>query len=136
MDIALEKIEKIEMQYPSDEASSVSRSTGVRIQKEDIRSESESIGSRSWNDKIDKVVWRGTAWFNPISNTDLRKSLLRATKNKEWADVKPLKWNGNPGETTAENLLAIEDFCRYKYIVYTEGITYSGRLPFHRKQHL
>ncbi len=24
----------------------------------------------------------------------------------------------------------IEDFCRYKYVLYTDGVTYSGRLPF------
>ncbi|KAI1349777.1 glycosyl transferase family 90-domain-containing protein [Xylaria sp. FL0043] len=28
--------------------------------------------------------------------------------------------------------LMIEDFCRYKYIIYTDGVTYSGRLPFHQ----
>lgn len=91
-----------------------------------------------WLSKIDKLVWRGTTWFNPISNTDLRKSLLRATKDKEWADVKPLKWSGkkagepqhSEGET--RDSLEMEEFCRYRYIAYTEGITYSGRLPFHR----
>ncbi|TGJ83824.1 hypothetical protein E0Z10_g4972 [Xylaria hypoxylon] len=31
------------------------------------------------------------------------------------------------GNSTA---LIIEDFCRYKYVLYTDGVTYSGRLPF------
>ncbi|KAI8949438.1 glycosyl transferase family 90-domain-containing protein [Xylaria longipes] len=36
--------------------------------------------------------------------------------------------NVNPyGNTTT---LMIEDFCRYKYAIYTDGVTYSGRLPF------
>ncbi|KAI1420430.1 glycosyl transferase family 90-domain-containing protein [Xylaria sp. FL1777] len=30
------------------------------------------------------------------------------------------------GNTT----IMIEDFCRYKYVLYTDGVTYSGRLPF------
>ncbi len=24
----------------------------------------------------------------------------------------------------------MEDFCRYKYVIHTEGVTYSGRLQF------
>lgn len=83
-----------------------------------------------WEKKIDKVVWRGTAWFNSIGNTALRPHLLAATKGKEWADVENLEWESN--SKGANNSIKIEDFCRYKYIIYTEGITYSGRLPFHQ----
>ncbi|KAI0202786.1 glycosyl transferase family 90-domain-containing protein [Astrocystis sublimbata] len=32
------------------------------------------------------------------------------------------------GNSTAP--MMIEDFCRYKYVLYTDGVTYSGRLPF------
>lgn len=32
----------------------------------------------------------------------------------------------------ATNALKIEDFCRHKYIVHTEGVSYSGRLQFHQ----
>lgn len=35
--------------------------------------------------------------------------------------------DGGGNATTA---LRIEDFCRYKYVLYTDGVTYSGRLPF------
>ncbi|KAI1152506.1 glycosyl transferase family 90-domain-containing protein [Nemania diffusa] len=37
-----------------------------------------------------------------------------------------------PGNATAAAAAAlmIEDFCRYKYVLYTDGVTYSGRLPF------
>ncbi|KAL2061281.1 hypothetical protein VTL71DRAFT_7554 [Oculimacula yallundae] len=84
----------------------------------------------TWEKKIDKVVWRGTAWFNSIANTALRPHLLKATKGKEWADVQNLQWISDT--KGANNSILIEDFCRYKYIIYTEGITYSGRLPFHQ----
>ncbi|KAH7089914.1 hypothetical protein FB567DRAFT_314679 [Paraphoma chrysanthemicola] len=70
-----------------------------------------------------RVVWRGTPWFNPLGHPNLRKDLLKATKGKHWADVAALN---------TSNGLRIEDFCRYKYIVYTEGVTYSGRLPYHQ----
>ncbi|KAI0206763.1 hypothetical protein F4808DRAFT_6514 [Astrocystis sublimbata] len=39
--------------------------------------------------------------------------------------------NNGLGERNATNALPIEDFCRYKYIIHTEGVTYSGRFQFH-----
>ncbi|RDL31112.1 Uncharacterized protein BP5553_09901 [Venustampulla echinocandica] len=83
-----------------------------------------------WVEKINKVVWRGTAWFNSVGNLNLRPMLLQVTKGKEWADVQDMKWKTNG--VMAENSIEVEDFCRYKYIIYTEGVTYSGRLPFHQ----
>jgi hypothetical protein len=86
-----------------------------------IASVEEEVGS--WDYKEDKLVWRGTPWFNPLGHPNLRKDLLAKTKGMEWADVAALD---------ASNALKIEDFCRYKYVVYTEGVTYSGRLPYHQ----
>lgn len=71
-----------------------------------------------WEKKIDKVVWRGTVWFNSISNTALRPHLLAATKGKDWADVASLEWESN--SEGAKNSIRIDDFCKYKYIIYTE----------------
>lgn len=84
--------------------------------------------------KIPKAVWRGTIWFNSVHNPRLRANLLAATKDKPWADVEALKWDtvskDASGARTASNALAIEDFCRYKYVLHTEGVTYSGRFQF------
>lgn len=91
--------------------------------------------------KIPKAVWRGTAWFNSVQNPRLRQNLLGVTKGKPWADVEALRWDtasapgkgeqaGQAAERTASNSLMIEDFCRYKYVLYTEGVTYSGRFQF------
>lgn len=82
----------------------------------------------TWQEKIDKVVWRGTPWFNPLGHPHLRKDLLKVAKGKAWADVEALSGGGG----NASNALAIEEFCRYKYIVYTEGVSYSGRMPYHQ----
>ncbi|KAH7412163.1 glycosyl transferase family 90-domain-containing protein [Phaeosphaeria sp. MPI-PUGE-AT-0046c] len=80
--------------------------------------------STAFTDKIDRAIWRGTPWFNPLGQPNLRKDLISATRGQEeWADVAAL--NGS-------NALAIEDFCRYRYVIYTEGVTYSGRLPYHQ----
>lgn len=105
--------------------------------------------SLPFRDKIPKAVWRGTTWFNSIHSPNLRRNLIAATKNKTWADVQPLEWKNvaveqklkvgkgkwkNTGKTekkeTAVNALKIEDFCRYKYVMHTEGVTYSGRFQF------
>ncbi|KAK2000260.1 hypothetical protein LX36DRAFT_668849 [Colletotrichum falcatum] len=82
--------------------------------------------------KDGRAVWRGTAWFNngAGANPRSRQELLRVTKDASWADVQALQWVDS-GEN-ATNALAIEDFCRHKYIIHTEGVSYSGRLQFHQ----
>jgi hypothetical protein len=74
-------------------------------------------------EKTDKLVWRGTPFFNPLGYPHLRQSLIAATRDKSWADVEALD---------AAHVLNMEEFCKYKYIMYTEGVTYSGRLPYHQ----
>lgn len=71
----------------------------------------------TWKGKMAKVVWRGTDLYNPIGNKALRGLLSAVTKGKEWADVEKLKWHVS-GQ--AENALDIEEFCKYRYIAYTE----------------
>jgi hypothetical protein len=86
-----------------------------------------------FRNKDPRVVWRGTLGWNSAHYPNLREELLRAAENASWADVHALDWVGDErGNTTAANALMVEDFCRYKYVLYTEGITYSGRLQFHQ----
>jgi hypothetical protein len=84
--------------------------------------------SLPFREKIPKAVWRGTAWFNSVHNPRLRQNLLKAAGERtwDWADVEALKWEAG----NASNALRIEDFCRYKYVIHTEGIAYSGRFQF------
>lgn len=87
-----------------------------------------------------QAVWRGTTRFASAHHPALRKDLLKATHNQPWADVQALDWlpdtsnnnNNTDAMQEASNSLMIEDFCRYKYVVHTEGITYSGRFQFHQ----
>jgi hypothetical protein len=81
-----------------------------------------------FRDKIPRAVWRGTKWFKSVHSPRLRQNLLRAAREKtwDWADIEALKWEAG----NASNALRIEDFCRYKYVVHTEGIAYSGRFQF------
>ncbi|KAK4126723.1 hypothetical protein N657DRAFT_566406 [Parathielavia appendiculata] len=90
----------------------------------------DSPGKKSkWHAKIAKAVWRGTTWFNSVHSPRMRQDLVRAAKNQPWADVEALDWTGG-AEHNASNALPIEEFCRYKYVVHTEGIAYSGRFQF------
>lgn len=66
-----------------------------------------------WEKKIDKAVWRGTPWFGPDWRAGLRLMLVEVAKGQEWADIEA----SNEGQN---NTLPIEDFCKYKYIVYAE----------------
>ncbi|CAK7237342.1 hypothetical protein SCUCBS95973_009927 [Sporothrix curviconia] len=92
--------------------------------------------------KKPQAVWRGTARFASAHHPLLREQLLEKTRGQAWADVQALDWlpaTNADGKTLnpeamqeASNGLMIEDFCQYKYVVYTEGITYSGRFQFHQ----
>ena len=70
----------------------------------------------TWEQKINKAVWRGTEWFDPDWDMGLRPKLVKATEGKEWADVQ--LWG--QGQEEKNNTIAIEDFCKYKYIIYAE----------------
>ena len=79
--------------------------------------------------KINKAVWRGTQHFNPVFNAELRSNLLHASKDKSWADIEALKAGDRKMENN--NIIPIQDFCRYKYIIYTEAST--ARLSLDRR---
>jgi hypothetical protein len=91
-----------------------------------------SYAGAKWHTKIPKAVWRGTTWFNSVHSPRMRQNLVLAAKGQPWADVQPLDWQSTPGQkvNNATNALRIEEFCRYKYVVHTEGIAYSGRFQF------
>lgn len=100
------------------------------------RIEEEEHDGGGFAAKIPKAVWRGTTWFSSVHNPRLRANLLGVAQGKPWADVEALRWDtvskdaSGAGQRTAENSLPIEDFCRYKYVLHTEGVTYSGRFQF------
>ena len=75
---------------------------------------------RPLSDKILKAAWRGAVWTNP----GIRGSLREMTKDKTWADVLEFDW------ATRSNFVSIEDFCRFAFLVHTEGRSWSGRLKY------
>ena len=85
-----------------------------------------------WQRKISKAVWRGTSWFNSAQSPRLRQNLVKVAGGKPWADVETLQWLAGKGGSgrNASNALPVEEFCRYKYVIHTEGVAYSGRFQF------
>lgn len=80
-------------------------------------------GPLSWEEKDDRAVFRGSKHWNGA----LRGKLLEVGEGKEWADVQALKWGVNS--------LGMEDFCKYKFLIYTEvsfpsETEMGGRLTF------
>lgn len=73
-------------------------------------------------DKIPKAVWRGVLWTNEW----VRKPLLEQSRGQAWADVEEVSWDTG----AKENMIPIEDYCRYAFIVHTEGRSWSGRLKY------
>ncbi|KAI1801779.1 glycosyl transferase family 90-domain-containing protein [Daldinia bambusicola] len=73
-----------------------------------------------WDAKEDKLCWRGSL----AVNRKLRTALLEASKGQEWSDVEAIDWHNR------SNIMAMKDFCRFKYVAHTEGNSWSGRLRY------
>lgn len=67
-----------------------------------------------WDQKQEKLVWRGKVTFAP----KLRHALLDAAKGKPWSDVGQVQW-GDP--TFKEQFLGPVDQCNYMFIAHAEG---------------
>jgi hypothetical protein len=69
----------------------------------------------TWDQKIEKLVWRGKITFAP----KLRRALLDAAKGKPWSDVGQLKWQD---PNFKEQFLGPVDQCNYMFIAHAEGM--------------
>ena len=99
----------------------------VQREKEEV-SRIESVGgdgTKSWEKKKDKLVWRGNLAFAP----KLRHALVDAAKGKKWSDVGSVAWDdvNHPDEKAA--YVSPVDHCEYKYIAHAEGVFLLPHLP-------
>lgn len=99
--------------YPDD---GVGGYVDFRDQVKDVEAEFKN----GFSDKEAKLSWRGSL----AVNTFLRQALVDASKDKSWSDVETIDWHDR------SNILAMSDFCRYKYVAHTEGNSWSGRLRY------
>lgn len=77
----------------------------------------------SWSKKIPKLFWRGN-----IRGDHVRENLMNVATDKPWADVKSLDWHNF--ESMHQDRKSMHEHCDYKYIMHTEGDSYSGRLSY------
>ena len=70
-----------------------------------------------FEEKIPKAVWRGSTGVNH----DLRVALVDAAKGRPWADIKEIDWS------TRKGVMQMQDFCKYQYVVQTEGKSHVCR---------
>ncbi|KAE8383255.1 glycosyl transferase family 90-domain-containing protein [Aspergillus bertholletiae] len=73
-----------------------------------------------WEEKKDKLVWRGKLSFAP----KLRRTLLEVVRHYTWDDVKEVEWKN------MANFLSMENHCDYRFIAHVEGRSYSASLKY------
>ena len=83
----------------------------------------EKDAGYAWQRKIGKLMWRGATM-----GLSLRERLLAVTDKKPWSDVKELHWHD--ATSMADDLKSMPEHCEYKYLMQTEGNSYSGRLKY------
>lgn len=88
------------------------------IQKKALETEEQF----EWADKHSKLLWRGATM-----GLELRDELINVTRDKSWADVMAIDWHDKQGVV---GLKSMDEHCQYKYLVHTEGNSYSGRLKY------
>jgi len=67
-----------------------------------------------WDQKKEKLVWRGKLNFAP----KLRRALLDAARGKPWNDVGQVKWGDDEFK---EQFLGPVDQCKWMFIAHVEG---------------
>jgi hypothetical protein len=78
-----------------------------------------------YNNKMPKLVWRGTTDFNP----EIRLKLIEQSEGKAWSDVHKVAEDVHDEEATKWRI-SMPDHCKYKFAVHTEGTSWSGRLKY------
>ncbi|CAO1624644.1 unnamed protein product [Parajaminaea phylloscopi] len=86
-----------------------------------------------WQRKDDRAFWRGFPNYYPI-----RKDLMERTREAShlpaghedaWADVFATTFGGETGPEYRP-LVKLEEHCRRKYLIHSEGNSYSGRSKY------
>lgn len=76
-------------------------------------------GDQEWDEKIPKLVWRGT--LNKVPR--LRRALVDTSRGKSWSDVQEYL-HADPPEVKGNHIAAV-DQCKYMFIAHAEGKSVS-----------
>lgn len=84
-----------------------------------------------WDTKIPKVFWRGAL----ASNKEIRGELIKATREKEWADVEEINWKSRIRASDKSPAVPIKEHCKYQFLMHTEGKNAFGIFPIKYMRH-
>ena len=85
--------------------------------------------SGSFANKIAKLFWRGSVSLQQgTQRSDLVNILSDKTDVADVALITSKDFTSKKGANS--NLKSLQEMCKYQYIIYTEGIAYSGRLKY------
>jgi EGF-domain serine glucosyl/xylosyltransferase len=80
----------------------------------------------SWENRIDKLMWRGARTGDRQWLTDIGER-----KNDSTLDIEFIQWKpGKLSSLYSDNFKTVHEFCRYKYLLHQEGWSYSNRLKY------
>ncbi|SJX62208.1 uncharacterized protein SRS1_13055 [Sporisorium reilianum f. sp. reilianum] len=82
-----------------------------------------------WSQKADRVLWRGLAnGYPPRVDLLSRTDPLKVPGADKWADVKQTSFHDVGADF--HPIIPMHEHCRHKFLVQTEGNSYSGRGKF------
>ena len=93
----------------------------VAVDDGGVTAKGKKASGLKFKDKKKQLFWRGSI----ATNEELRGKLIQASSGKSWSSVRGIDW-GNPDDVR-ENLLPMEDHCRYMFLAHLEGRSFSGR---------
>lgn len=99
-------------------------SAGIPSFREFLILASKEEDSYPWEQKDDRAFWRGFANFYESRKSLLENADYRNASKRIWSDVRQTNFHGG-GEEFVE-LVPIKDHCRRKYLIHSEGNSYSG----------
>lgn len=83
----------------------------------------------AWHQKADRVLWRGLAnGYPPRVDLLSRTDPLKVPGADTWADVKQTSFHDIGAEF--HPIIPMHEHCRHKFLIQTEGNSYSGRGKF------
>ena len=86
----------------------------------------DSTPDAYWGSKQDTLFWRGGIVGNPI-----RKQVVDTVKGPD-IDLAFMQWHSTSltGVNGAPGCVGLIDHCKYKYLAFLQGNTYSSRLKY------
>ena len=91
--------------------------------RRDMRAVEEKV---PWEEKTQKLIWRGFIFPNYQSRADL----VNVARDKPWADVRAESISEPDGQ-----MIPIADFCRWMYVADVKGESWSGGSKYKHNCH-